>query len=104
LRVVHAVQVFRVEEWYWHYDDGDKGIATSWQNLGLGWTHVYTDLAFVEARGLSQLFPTDKRKRHGPPLTNVDPCVNVENREIQSAMDLPRNNVPVEAAISRSEL
>jgi hypothetical protein len=103
LRVVHAVQVFRVDEWYWHYNDLDRGFATSWQKLGLGWKYVYSDLAFVEARGLSQLFPRDRSHVRGSRPINPDTCVNLDNRDIVS-LDRVGNAVLVEAAIDRSEL
>ena len=60
LRVVRAVQVFRVDGWYW-FNDQEHGSATTWRKLGPAWGHVYTSRAFVEARGLSQQFPPERR-------------------------------------------
>ena len=59
LRVVHAVQVFRVDGWFW-LNDEERGVATTWRNLGPAWKYVYTGRAFVEARGLCRQFPTDR--------------------------------------------
>jgi len=100
LRVVHAVQVFQVGGWFWCNDQG-HGFGTTWRNLGPGWEHVYSGLAWVEASGLSQMFPTDRENVIGP--SHLDPCVNLENREIVS---VERGGTPlvVEYAISRSEL
>ena len=79
-------------------NDEDHGIATTWRNLGQAWKYVYTGGAFVEARGLCRLFPTDRRSRPGPPraLGNSDSCVNLENKEVENIFVLP--------VISRVEL
>jgi hypothetical protein len=102
VRVVHAVQVFRVDEWYWYYDNQDRGFDTTWERLGLSWKQVYTDLAFVEARGLCQQFPKDRTHVRGA-RTSHDPCVNLDNKEIES-LDEPVSPAGLEAAITRVEL
>ena len=94
LRVVHAVQVFRVDGWFWH-NNQDSGVASTWRGLGPAWKQVYTSTAFVEARGLSQQFPRKFRPGRAPKL--VDPCVNLDNKEIVSDL----GEVPVR---SRAEL
>ena len=104
LRVVHAVQVFRVEEWWWYSNDQDGGFATTWRRLGLAWKHVYSEFAFVEARGLSQQFPKDRTHVPGP-RPNVDPCVNLDNMEVARAWGRePEDAELVVPAISRTEL
>jgi len=79
LRVVRAVQVFRVDEWYRYSDNRDRGFATTWRRLGPAWKYVYTDRAFVEARGLCHMFPSDTPALRTP----VDPCLNLENKEVE---------------------
>jgi len=93
LQVVHAVQVFRVDRWFWH-NDQDSGVATTWRGLGPAWKQVYSATAFVEARGLSQQFP--KNRWRSIPKTEDDLCVNLGNKQIVN-----RRGVPVR---SRAEL
>ena len=72
--VVKAHPVLNVERWYWYYEPGSSGISTGWQGMGELWNNVYTDLAWVEARGLAQQRPVD-------PMTPGTPdwwyCVNM---------------------------
>ena len=103
LRVVRAVQVFRVDAWYWYSNNQDRGFATTWQGIGPGWKYVYADGAFVEGRGLSQMFPTDW-PRVGRPLIQRDACVNLENKEVKDLPAGPVSTVSVVSVISRVEL
>jgi hypothetical protein len=84
LRVVHAVQVFHVGGWYWHYSDSQSGALTTW--LGLewpDWSIVYTATAFVEARGASWQEPPsgrtwDSRVLFSTPVDALDPVDEVK--------------------------
>ena len=78
---------------YWR-NNGDCGIATTWRGLGPAWKYVYTIPAFVDARGLSQQFPTDMSHKPGRALKNVDPCVNLENKEVVTMMCLVFPMIP----------
>jgi hypothetical protein len=86
VRVVHAVQVFRVSNWYWHYEDGAHGSASSWLGLGPEWEQVYADLAFVEGRGICQQGPSVGRVHS---TGQADPCVNMDYVEYDPPLRQP---------------
>ena len=74
--VVKAHPVLNVEGWYWYYEPGRSGITTGWQGMGELWNNVYTDSAWVKARGLAQQRPVDPRELDTPDWWY---CVNMEN-------------------------
>jgi len=90
VRVVHAVQVFKVSGWYWHLDDNIHGSALTWENLP-EWKEVYADRAYVEGRGICQQMPdvlvdgdgNRVRPPPGPIAAVRDPCVNLNNKEVE---------------------
>jgi hypothetical protein len=93
VRVVHAVQVFQVSKWYWHFANDLHGSASSWMDLGPEWERVYADLAYVEGRGICQQVPSVLRQGGASgvgPIGHVvdrdgiavhDPCANLEYTE-----------------------